>query len=63
MNCPKCEKPVRSFTVTNPVGTVTVPVDLYPGMGTYHRTDVVFDLAEETDPHPGGFVRHECQES
>lgn len=60
MNCPRCEQPIRTLTVTNPDGTVTVPVDLHPRMGTYRRTDVVHGLAEEVAPHPGGYVRHEC---
>jgi hypothetical protein len=48
------------FTVTNPDGTALVPVDLYPGMGTLRRVNVVTGEATEIDPHPGGWVRHEC---
>lgn len=61
MNCPRCEKPVRSFTVTNPDGTVTVLVDPHPGIGSFDRVDV-FGAATESDPHAGGFVRHQCKE-
>lgn len=61
MDCPSCEQPIRTFTVTKPDGSVTVVVNPHPGIGTLRRTDVVHGLAEELAPHPGGYVRHECQ--
>jgi hypothetical protein len=59
VKCPRCEKPVRLFTVDEE----PVAVDVYPLMGTLDRRSVVTNEATETDPHPGGFVRHECQET
>lgn len=57
MTCPRCNKPVRLFTVDEE----PVAVDPVPRMGTLRRTDAVFGEAIETDPHPGGWVRHTCE--
>lgn len=62
MRCPRCEQPVRRFTLVDaqpePVPVVVEPV---PAIGTVRRLDV-FGAAVETDPHPGGWVRHHCKE-
>lgn len=63
MNCPTCDQRVRRFTLVDAKPEpLPVLVDLVPRMGTLRRLDV-FGAATETDPHPGGWVRHHCQET
>lgn len=57
MRCPTCEQPIRIFTVDG----MPVQVEQYPGLGTLIRRDVIDNTAEETNPHPGGWVRHVCR--